>query len=154
MRGRGMRRCLLEGKERFDLFPATVVLANNLLVIAATCKSVWPADAPPDPVPAVFAITSKVGAVSKAAIGNLIILSTPPNSSIRPCTRSHGGLLCARKPAPRGDLREFETEASQNPPGASPRQVPYDRRTLTVSIWWTASSRRRPSLISNPQPSV
>ncbi len=35
MRGRGMRRCLLEGKERFDLFLATVVLANNLLVIAA-----------------------------------------------------------------------------------------------------------------------
>ncbi len=35
MRGRGMRRCLLEGKERFALFLATVVLANNLLVIAA-----------------------------------------------------------------------------------------------------------------------
>jgi transposase, IS5 family len=35
MRGRGMRRCLLEGKARFDLFLAAVVLANNLLVIAA-----------------------------------------------------------------------------------------------------------------------
>jgi IS5 family transposase len=35
MRGRGLRRCLLAGEERFDLFLATVVLANNLLVIAA-----------------------------------------------------------------------------------------------------------------------
>ena len=33
MRGRGMRRCLWKGKERFDLFLGLVVLTNNLLVI-------------------------------------------------------------------------------------------------------------------------
>ena len=32
-RGRGMKRCRLKGKERFDLFIGLVVLANNLLVI-------------------------------------------------------------------------------------------------------------------------
>jgi len=32
-RGRGMKRCLLEGEERFDLFIGAAVLANNLLVI-------------------------------------------------------------------------------------------------------------------------
>jgi transposase, IS5 family len=34
-RGRGMRRCLWSGSERFELFIAAAVLANNLLVIAA-----------------------------------------------------------------------------------------------------------------------
>jgi len=33
-RGRGMKRCLLEGEERFELFVAAAVLANNLLMIA------------------------------------------------------------------------------------------------------------------------
>jgi IS5 family transposase len=33
-RGRGMNRCLLEGEERFELFVAAAVLANNLLMIA------------------------------------------------------------------------------------------------------------------------
>ncbi|HUG35545.1 MAG TPA: ISNCY family transposase [Candidatus Limnocylindrales bacterium] len=34
LRGRGMRRCLLEGRERFEVFVGAVVLANNLLRIA------------------------------------------------------------------------------------------------------------------------
>jgi IS5 family transposase len=34
-RGRGMQRCLWSGSERFELFIAAAVLANNLLVIAA-----------------------------------------------------------------------------------------------------------------------
>jgi IS5 family transposase len=33
VRGRGMKRCRLKGKTRFDLFLGLVVLANNLLVI-------------------------------------------------------------------------------------------------------------------------
>ena len=34
LRGRGMRRCLLEGRERFEVFVGAAVLANNLLRIA------------------------------------------------------------------------------------------------------------------------
>ena len=34
MRGRGLRRCLLEGRERFEVFVGAAVLANNLLRIA------------------------------------------------------------------------------------------------------------------------
>jgi IS5 family transposase len=34
-RGRGMKRCLAEGIERFELWVAAAVLANNLMVIAA-----------------------------------------------------------------------------------------------------------------------
>lgn len=34
-RGRGMKRCLWSGHERFEIFIAAAVLANNLLVIAA-----------------------------------------------------------------------------------------------------------------------
>jgi IS5 family transposase len=34
-RGRGMKRCLAEGSERFELWVAAAVLANNLMVIAA-----------------------------------------------------------------------------------------------------------------------
>ena len=34
-RGRGMKRCLAEGRERFELFVAAAVLANNLMKIAA-----------------------------------------------------------------------------------------------------------------------
>jgi IS5 family transposase len=34
-RGRGMKRCLWSGRERFELFVAAAVLANNLMVIAA-----------------------------------------------------------------------------------------------------------------------
>jgi len=33
-RGRGMKRCLLEGEERFELFVGAAVLANNLIMIA------------------------------------------------------------------------------------------------------------------------
>ena len=33
-RGRGMKRCLAEGRERFDLLVGAAVLANNLMVIA------------------------------------------------------------------------------------------------------------------------
>ena len=33
MRGRGMKRCLAEGAERFELFVGAAVLANNLLKI-------------------------------------------------------------------------------------------------------------------------
>ena len=33
-RGRGMKRCLAQGRERFELFVAAAVLANNLLRIA------------------------------------------------------------------------------------------------------------------------
>ena len=33
-RGRGMKRCLAEGRERFDLWVAAAVLANNLMKIA------------------------------------------------------------------------------------------------------------------------
>jgi len=34
LRGRGMRRCMVEGRERFEVFVGAVVLAYNLLVIA------------------------------------------------------------------------------------------------------------------------
>jgi IS5 family transposase len=34
-RGRGMKRCRLHGRERFEVFIAAAVLANNLLIIAA-----------------------------------------------------------------------------------------------------------------------
>jgi IS5 family transposase len=34
-RGRGMKRCLWSGRQRFELFIAAAVLANNLMVIAA-----------------------------------------------------------------------------------------------------------------------
>jgi IS5 family transposase len=34
LRGRGMRRCLLAGRERFEVFVGAAVLANNLLRIA------------------------------------------------------------------------------------------------------------------------
>ena len=37
-RGRGMKRCLWSGSERFELFIAAAVLANNLLVIAARLR--------------------------------------------------------------------------------------------------------------------
>jgi IS5 family transposase len=37
-RGRGMKRCLNEGEERFETFVAAAVLANNLLVLAALLK--------------------------------------------------------------------------------------------------------------------
>jgi IS5 family transposase len=38
LRGRGMKRCLVHGRERFDTFVGLCVLANNLLVIAALLK--------------------------------------------------------------------------------------------------------------------
>ena len=34
-RGRGMKRCLASGRERFELWVGTAVLANNLMTIAA-----------------------------------------------------------------------------------------------------------------------
>ena len=34
MRGRGMKRCRAEGRQRFELFVAAAVLANNLMRIA------------------------------------------------------------------------------------------------------------------------
>jgi IS5 family transposase len=37
-RGRGMKRCVLHGRERFDIFVGLAVLANNLLVIADLLK--------------------------------------------------------------------------------------------------------------------
>ena len=33
-RGRGMKRCLCEGRERFEVFVGAAILANNLLVLA------------------------------------------------------------------------------------------------------------------------
>jgi IS5 family transposase len=35
IRGRGMKRCLAEGRQRFELWVAAAVLANNLVKIAA-----------------------------------------------------------------------------------------------------------------------
>ena len=35
MRGRGMKRCLAKGAERFALFVGAAVLANNLMIVAA-----------------------------------------------------------------------------------------------------------------------
>jgi len=35
LRGPGLRRCLLEGRQRFEVFVGAAVLANNLLRIAA-----------------------------------------------------------------------------------------------------------------------
>ena len=37
-RGRGMKRALVEGRERFELFVGAAVLANNLMVIAALLR--------------------------------------------------------------------------------------------------------------------
>ena len=34
-RGRGMKRCLAEGSQRFELWVGAAVLANNLMVIAS-----------------------------------------------------------------------------------------------------------------------
>jgi IS5 family transposase len=34
-RGRGMKRCLAEGRERFELWVAAAVFANNLMAIAS-----------------------------------------------------------------------------------------------------------------------
>ena len=34
MRGRGMKRCLAQGPERFELLVGAAVLANNLMKIA------------------------------------------------------------------------------------------------------------------------
>lgn len=34
-RGRGMKRCLCRGSERFEVFVGVAILANNLLVLAA-----------------------------------------------------------------------------------------------------------------------
>ena len=34
-RGRGMKRCLAEGRDRFELWVGAAVLANNLVRIAA-----------------------------------------------------------------------------------------------------------------------
>ena len=45
-RGRGMKRCLWSGSERFELFLAAAVLANNLLVIAARLQQRPPKAAP------------------------------------------------------------------------------------------------------------
>lgn len=45
-RGRGMKRCLWSGRQRFDLFIAAAVLANNLMVIAARLQK-QPTKAPP-----------------------------------------------------------------------------------------------------------
>jgi IS5 family transposase len=38
LRGRGMRRCPLAGRERFEVFVAAAILANNLLRIAALLR--------------------------------------------------------------------------------------------------------------------
>lgn len=38
-RGRGMKRCLAEGRQRFELFVGAAVLANNLLRIAALLRA-------------------------------------------------------------------------------------------------------------------
>jgi hypothetical protein len=37
-RGRGMKRCLAEGRDRFELWVAAAVLANNLMNIACPCS--------------------------------------------------------------------------------------------------------------------
>lgn len=34
LRGRGMKRCLAQGRERFELLVGAAVLANNLMIIA------------------------------------------------------------------------------------------------------------------------
>ena len=39
MRGRGMKRCRAQGAERFALFVAAAVLANNLMIIGKGCRS-------------------------------------------------------------------------------------------------------------------
>jgi IS5 family transposase len=41
MRGRGMKRCLAEGAERFALFVGAAVLANNLMIVAALLTRRW-----------------------------------------------------------------------------------------------------------------
>jgi transposase, IS5 family len=38
-RGRGMKRCLAEGRQRFELFVGAAVLANNLLRIAQLLRA-------------------------------------------------------------------------------------------------------------------
>jgi IS5 family transposase len=37
-RGRGMKRCELHGRERFEVFVGAAILANNLLIIASTLR--------------------------------------------------------------------------------------------------------------------
>jgi IS5 family transposase len=37
-RGRGMKRCALRGRPRFEVFVGAAVLANNLLIIAAALR--------------------------------------------------------------------------------------------------------------------
>src|SRR5205807_6831535 len=38
-RGRGMKRCLLKGRERFEILVGAAVLANNLMQIAELLRS-------------------------------------------------------------------------------------------------------------------
>ena len=38
-RGRGMKRCRLHGRQRFELLVGAAVLANNLLIIAARLQA-------------------------------------------------------------------------------------------------------------------
>lgn len=42
LRGRGMRRCLNQGLERFEVFVGAAVLANNLLLLASLVKTSQP----------------------------------------------------------------------------------------------------------------
>jgi IS5 family transposase len=37
-RGRGMKRCVLRGRERFEVFVGAAILANNLLIIASALR--------------------------------------------------------------------------------------------------------------------
>jgi hypothetical protein len=40
MRGRGMKRCLAEGAERFAVFVGAAELANDLMIVASLLRSV------------------------------------------------------------------------------------------------------------------
>jgi IS5 family transposase len=44
-RGRGMKRCRAQGRERFEVLVGAAVLANNLLRIAAMLRNGQPARA-------------------------------------------------------------------------------------------------------------
>jgi IS5 family transposase len=43
-RGRGMKRCLAEGRERFEMLVGAAVLANNLMRIATLLSQRSPAN--------------------------------------------------------------------------------------------------------------
>jgi IS5 family transposase len=75
MRGRGMKRCRAEGAERFALFVAAAVLANNLMIYRRTADQTL--QTPPQNRPTISQLTSD--AVKQTAV----LVATPSTTAPR-----------------------------------------------------------------------